>query len=124
MNRLLLITFDSDRLYRGKMPDADVDQIMAAGDRIEAELRGLGLEVSNCKIDFGETAEATLTQTLEDGTFDCVMIGAGIRVNPEHTVLFEMLVNVVHRDAPNAKFAFGATRDDTPAAVKRVMGLA
>lgn len=123
MNRLLLIIFDAERLYRGKMPDADVDQITAAGDRIEGELRGLGLEVSNCKIDFGETAEATLTQTLRDGTVDCVMIGAGIRVNPEHTALFEMLVNVVHRDAPDAKFAFGATRDDTPAAVKRVMGL-
>ena len=42
-------------------------------------IRGLGYEVESCLVDLGETAETVLTDQLRSRTFDCVMIGAGVR---------------------------------------------
>lgn len=122
MKRLLLVTFDPELVHRGDGPGPSLEQIKAAGQKVEAALQDLGLELTNCRIDRGETAESVLSQALSQGSFDCVLIGAGIRLLPEHTVLFEKLVNVVHRQAPGAKFAFNATRDNAPEAALRVMG--
>lgn len=119
MNRLLLVTFDPELVHRG--PGADAEQIKAASQRVEAAFREVGIEMTNCMIDLGETAGAVLSQALTRGPFDCVLIGTGIRTLPEHTELFETLVNVVHREAPTAKFAFNSARDNAPEAAVRVM---
>jgi hypothetical protein len=50
---------------------------------------------------------------------DCVMIGAGVRLNPKLTVLFEQLVNLVRQHAPQAKFCFNSGPYDTAKAVER-----
>jgi hypothetical protein len=51
--------------------------------------------------------------------FDCVVIGAGLREPPERLLLFERIINLVHRLAPNASIAFNATPADTAEAVRR-----
>ena len=58
-------------------------------------------------------------QTLSRKTFDCVLIGAGVRLDPEHFLLFEKLINVVHEYAPKAKICFNTSPGDTAAAVMR-----
>jgi hypothetical protein len=59
---------------------------------IDAELQRLreqGYDVTSCLIDLGETAEQVAAAALASGNFDCVVIGAGLRVPPERTLLFE-----------------------------------
>lgn len=88
---------------------------------IEAQmdrLRGLGYVVQNCLVDLGATAEAITSQHLRAQSFDCVLIGAGLRA-PEQLLLFEKLLNIVHAQAPKAKICFNSAPADTAEAVQR-----
>lgn len=87
----------------------------------QAQLNALGYEVELCLLDFGATAETVLRQGLSRKRYDCVMIGAGVRMMAENTPLFEKLVNLVHTDAPQAKFCFNTVPTGTSAAVQRCL---
>ncbi|KYG22375.1 hypothetical protein SE92_20910 [Bradyrhizobium sp. AT1] len=89
---------------------------------IEAQLlrlRDLGFEVTSCLIDLDETAEAAVTAALRDERFDCIVIGAGLREPKPRLVLFEKVLNLVHRLAPEAAICFNTTPADTAEAVLR-----
>ena len=81
-------------------------------------LRAAGYEVENCLVDLGETAEGVLTQQLRNRSFDCILIGAGLRA-PDQTLLFERLLNAVHALAPKARICFNSTPADSLEAVQR-----
>lgn len=89
---------------------------------IEAEMqrvRSLGYEVTSCLIDLGDTAEAVATRTLQSDKFDCVLIGAGLRQPAERLILFERIVNLIHRIAPEASICFNSNPADSAEAVRR-----
>jgi hypothetical protein len=89
---------------------------------IDAQLervRGMGYDVTSCLIDLGDTAEAVTAQALKSQAFDCVLIGAGLRQPPERLVLFEKIINLIHRLAPAACICFNTTPADTAEAVQR-----
>jgi hypothetical protein len=89
---------------------------------IDAQLervRGMGYDVTSCLIDLGDTAEAVTAEALKSHRFDCVLIGAGLRLPPERLVLFEKIVNLIHRLAPAAHICFNTTPADTAEAVQR-----
>jgi hypothetical protein len=48
-----------------------------------------------------------------------VLIGAGVRTNPDEFALFETLVNLVHAKAPQARICFNTGFTDSVAAVQR-----
>jgi hypothetical protein len=81
-------------------------------------IRAAGYEVESCLVDRGETAEAVLAEKLRNRDFDCVLIGAGLRA-PEHSLLFERLLNAVHSRATQAKICFNSTPADSLDAVRR-----
>jgi len=54
-----------------------------------------------------------------EGADDCVVIGAGVRLPPNRLVLFEALVNAIHRAAPGVAIAFNTRPEDTGAAAAR-----
>jgi hypothetical protein len=85
----------------------------------EKRLRDLGYDASWLLVDRGETAEAAVSRALKEKTFDCVLIGAGIRTIPAMFLLFEKLVNVVHETAPRARICFNTVPDDSAASVQR-----
>jgi hypothetical protein len=122
MTRVLLIGVDPKLIDFTKVSGVDAEQVKAAAARSDKAMRDLGFEQVNCTIDLGETAEATLTDAIAQGPFECVMIGAGVRVLPEHTVLFENVINIVHRELPTTRFAFNTSPDNTPDAILRVTG--
>ncbi|OKO86924.1 hypothetical protein [Bradyrhizobium sp. AS23.2] len=89
---------------------------------IEAQLlrlRDLGYEVTSCLIDLDATAEASVAAALREASFDCIVIGAGLREPKERLLLFEKVLNLVHRLAPNAAICFNTTPADTAEAVQR-----
>lgn len=89
---------------------------------IEAQLlrlRGLGYEVTSCLIDIDEAAEASVMAALRDERFDCIVIGAGLREPKQRLLLFEKVLNLVHRLAPEAAICFNTTPADTVEAVQR-----
>jgi len=82
-------------------------------------LRDLSFDVVSCLIDTGETAEAVTTAVLRSASYDCVVIGAGLRLPPERLMLFEKIINLVHALAPQARICFNTTPADTAEAVQR-----
>ena len=89
---------------------------------IDAELQRLreqGFDVTSCLIDLGETAEQVTTAALGSENVDCVVIGAGLRAPPERLLLFERIINLVHRLAPQASICFNTNPADTAEAVRR-----
>jgi hypothetical protein len=82
-------------------------------------LRVAGFEVASCLIDVGDTAEAVTTRALQAQDFDCVLIGAGLRLPGERQILFERIINLVHQLAPHARICFNANPADSLDAVRR-----
>ena len=103
----------------GYPPGMSAEKVFAGMRSSEDELTGLGYSVGTCLTDFGETAEAVVQNKLAEKQWDCVMIGAGVRVNPSNFILFEKLVNVVHEHAPQSKICFNQMPADIGQAVQR-----
>lgn len=51
--------------------------------------------------------------------WDAVLIGAGVRNDPEQFLLFERMVNLVHEHAPQARICFNNSPDSSADAVLR-----
>lgn len=117
--RVLLIGIDPTLVTFSPSSGRSAEQVTAAGNAALAELHALGYEAQNCLIDLGATAEMVVLQTLAQQTFDCILIGAGIRALPQHTLLFEKVINAIHQHAPSAKLCFNSNPNDTAEAVRR-----
>ncbi|PQJ11801.1 hypothetical protein CJD36_008380 [Flavipsychrobacter stenotrophus] len=94
--------------------------------KVEAGIKGAaqqlgdkGHEAEICWTDFGLTAANILEKKLQQTQFDIVLIGAGIRIPEKNFLLFEQMINVVHKQAPNARIGFNTHPTDTIAAVER-----
>lgn len=103
----------------GFVPGINAGKVKAGLDASQSTLERLGYSAEQCLIDFGETAEAVLQQRLEQKPYDCVLIGAGVRVVESNFLLFEKVINVVHRYAPQARLCFNSRPDDTAESVRR-----
>jgi hypothetical protein len=66
-----------------------------------------------------ETAGPTVERHLASKSYDCVVIGAGVRLPPRGLALFEAVVNAVHKAAPSAAIAFNTRPEDTADAAAR-----
>ena len=117
--RVLLIGLEPTVVDYSRFPDLNAEKVLAALKADKTNLNTMGYDAQLCFVDLGETAETTVVQKLSEGTFDCVLIGAGIRTVPEHFSLFEQLINVVHQYAPSAKLCFNTNPSDTAKAVQR-----
>ena len=100
----------------------DANRVRAAAQDTNKRLMDLGYEVQGCLVDLGETAESVVSDTLSREKFNCIMVGAGIRTLPQHTLLFEKIINTIHQKAPSSsKICFNTNPGDTVEAVLRWM---
>lgn len=118
MKRVLALGLDPTFVELKETPQFTPELIRAFIDSQLARVRALGYEVDSCLVDTGETAADILAQRLAAQSFDCVLIGAGLHA-PEHVLLFEKLLNLVHARAPNAKICFNTSPADSAEAVQR-----
>jgi hypothetical protein len=117
--KVLLIGWEPDVVDYSKWPDLDSDKLRSALEADKSNLISEGYDASWCYVLDAQTASDTVTQALSMTTYDCVLIGAGVRLDPEAFIVFERLVNTVHSAAPSAKICFNTNPSDTADAVKR-----
>ena len=66
-----------------------------------------------------QTAIPTVERYLASKSYDCVVIGAGVRLPPRGLALFEAVINAIHKAAPSAKIAFNTRPEDSADAAAR-----
>ena len=118
-NSVLAIGIDPVFVDFTALPQFTPDMFRSYIDAQIERVRGLGFDVTSCLIDLGDTAEAVTADALKARDFDCVLIGAGLRLPPERLLLFEKIINLVHRLAPNARICFNTKPADSAEAVQR-----
>ncbi len=119
MKKVLLIGLRSDAVDFDKWPQLTKEKLEAAFIQVISELNQGGYKAKWCLTDRGETAQTQVSEALRTEEPDIVLVGAGVRTDPDHFLLFEQLINVIHVQAPNAKIAFNTLPYDTLESVKR-----
>lgn len=119
--KVLSIGLHPSALDYSRMPDGLDEAVLTA--RIEAAnaaLREAGFDAVPCLIDTTtDRAEAAVRAQLKEHTFGLAMIGGGVRMLPEHTLLFERLINVLTEAAPEIRLCFNSNPEDTVEALRR-----
>lgn len=100
-------------------PGFDADKINAGIAVAIARIEERGWQGDICMITPDETAGPMLEKQLLSASYDCVVIGGGIRIPPKSLALFERVVNTVHKAAPGAAIAFNTRPEDTAEAAAR-----
>ena len=101
--RVMLIGLDPAVVNYSRWPGLNAEKLEKGLNSDREALKSIGYSVDQCFVDHGETAEKTVTAALAEISYDCILIGAGVRKDEQEFPLFEKLVNVVHRHAPDAK---------------------
>jgi hypothetical protein len=81
--------------------------------------RGFHAEACLLGLDGSEDIEARVTVALQARSWDCVVVGGGIRMPEEQLELFESIINLIRRYAPQAAIAFNHTPHDLADAAAR-----
>ena len=80
-----------------------------------------GWEAELCLIRPDETAAPTVERHLVSEKYDCVVIGAGVRLPPRSLILFEAVINAIHKVAPGAAIDFNTRPEDSADAAARCL---
>ncbi len=100
-------------------PGFNADKINAGIAIGVAKLKEKGWDADTCLIAPDETAGPMLEKQLASASYNCVVIGGGLRLPPKSLALFETVVNAVHKAAPKAAIAFNTKPEDTADAAAR-----
>ena len=119
VTNVLLIGLDPALVNYDRWPGLTAEKLEAGLQRDEALLIESGYKTGICFVDHGQTAEEVVKAKLAEADFACILIGAGVRTDSEEFLLFEKLINVVHRHAPTARICFNTGPADSVDAVKR-----
>jgi hypothetical protein len=103
-----VIGYDPYRMTGHWDPEPVADGI-AAGVQQFAD-HGVGVEVCLFATDGSEDIPAVITTALSSRTWECVVVGSGVR--RAEGDLFEQVINLVRRHAPDAAIAFNSRPED------------
>ena len=122
MTRVLLVGLEPEAVdYSDPAlpPGRDAKMIQAGIDLWMKQGSDRGWQADTCLIQPDATAGPVLQQRLSATKYDCVVVGAGVRLPPKNLLLFEAIVNAVHKAAPNASIAFNTVPQDSAEAAVR-----
>ena len=117
--KILLVGLQASSVDFEKWPQLSVEKLEKGFSDITEELSKQGFLASWCLTDTGEKAEAKLVESIKSFDPDLVMVGAGIRTDPDLFLLFEKVINIIHKRAPHAAIAFNTNPSDTIEAINR-----
>lgn len=89
-------------------PGMGTEKIAAGIEATLADMTKRGWNAAFCSILTDDSAEATITDSLNEA-WDCVVIGGGIRIPSRGLRLFERVINAVHLGAPGTPIAFNTS---------------
>ena len=122
MNRVLLIGIAPEAVDTSD-PDIPADttqeKIAAGIGTTMADMRSRGCEGRFCSILPDDSAEAAIIECLSE-SWDCIVIGGGIRMPKANLAQFERVVNTIGRAAPGTPIAFNTEPGDSADAAHRV----
>lgn len=112
--RVLVIGFDPFRVP-GPWDPAPVADGIERG-RAKFKEHGIAAEFCLVGLDGSDDIEAVVSAALREHSWDCVVVGGGVR---HDLALFERVLNLVHEGAPRARIAFNETPEGTFEAAMR-----
>lgn len=115
--RVLVIGLDPYRTPWSQEPKSVVDKIELGIARFAKH--GVGVKTCLFGLDGSDDVEALVSDALRARTWECVIVGAGVRKPQDQLELFEQLVNLVRRHAPHAAIAFNSIPTDNYEAAAR-----
>jgi hypothetical protein len=122
MSRVLLLGYDPETVDFSDPalpPGMTVEKVNAGIAVAMKQFADHGWEADVGLIRPDETAGPEVERQLASKSYDCVVIGAGVRLPPRGLALFEIVINAVHKAAPNAAIAFNTTPEDSADAAAR-----
>lgn len=123
MAKSVLIIGEDPSLINFSSPDApkgmSAEKIMDGLNGSKARLIAAGHSTAILLTRDADTVEAQVSGALRDTAYDVIVVGAGLRLLPPMAEQFERLMNVLHRDAPQAKLAFNSEPGDSDKAAER-----
>jgi hypothetical protein len=105
-------------------PGFDAQKIKVGIAVAVAKIEERGWQGDTCMITPDEAGRAMLEKALRSAEYDCVVIGAGLRLPPKSLPLFEMVINATHKGAASSKIAFNTRPEDTAEAAARQLNAA
>ena len=126
MTRVLLVGFDpetEDFADPDRPPEMTAERVLADIESGIGQMLRKGWEVDRCFIRADESAGkagSIVGRYLKRGiaSYDCVVIGGGIRL-PSKYLVCEAVLNAVHRSAPTAFIALNSRPNETAEAAGR-----
>ena len=122
MKRVLLVGYEPttvDYSDPALPPGMTAEKIYAGVEVALEKMTDRGWEADCCYVNPNQTAGPTVARQLAVKTYDCVVIGAGVRLPPKALTHFEAIVNAIHRAAPAAAIAFNSRPEDSADAAGR-----
>ncbi len=122
MTRILLVGFDPETVDFSDPalpPGMTAEKIRAGIEVARKNFAERGWEADVGSIQPDETAGPAVERLLASKRYDCVVIGAGVRLPPRRLAIFEAVLNAVHRKAPGAAIAFNTRPEDSADAAAR-----
>ncbi|MFD8425248.1 hypothetical protein [Streptomyces sp. NPDC059466] len=101
------------------IPGVDGRALRAALDAELARFGEQGIEAAMTLVTFDASAKSALTASLAGHPWDVVVVGGGIRKAEQLLPLFEEIVNLIRRHAPQAAIAFNTNGADSVEAAQR-----
>jgi len=124
MKRILMVGYDPatvDYSDPALPPGMSAEKVHAGIAIAVAKFKEKGWEIDLGYLQPGETVGPTVERQLAAAEYDCVVIGAGVRLPPKRLADFEAVVNAVHKAAPRAAIAFNTRPEDSADAAARCL---
>ena len=122
MTRVLLLGYDPETVYFSDpaLPPGMSPEKVHAGIAVAMkQFAEHGWEADVCMIRPDESAGPTVERQLASKSYDCVVIGAGVRLPPRGLALFEVVINAIRKTSPGTSIAFNTRPDDSADAAAR-----
>jgi len=124
MTRTLLVGYEPDAVDFSDPalpPGMTADKIRAGIAVALREFTAHGWQGDVCLVQPDDTAGPAVERQLASTVYDCVVIGAGVRLPPRSLTVFEAVINAVHKAAPGAAIAFNTRPEDSAEAAARCL---
>ena len=122
MTRVLVIGYApeavdfSDPAVPSELNEAKVAEGIKAD---EEAMRARGWQAEHLLIAPDGNIRQTILPKLAENAYDCIVIGAGIRMTIKHVPELELVMNAVREGAPGTPVAFNTEPDDSANAAAR-----